>query len=320
MCDEKTVRQYFILFLEQFLYTKNHMIIQTLLAAGAVSLLSLLGVFFFGKNGHLVGTNRFIVPIAIGMFLGVVFFELIPETLDAAGEAGSIAIVFGFLSFYLLSYILRTYHHHHDNRHNDDGCEDAAGASLLLAGDTVHNFADGVVIASAFLINPAVGIATTIGIALHEIPQEIAEFGVLLRAGYTKQKATLYNFLSAISIIGGAVLTLLLAESFGGYIWILTGIAAGNLLYIVASDLIPSLHESTHGTRSFMQSFFATLVGLIAITFLLGWTHEDLTHTEDAEIEQTHSSPIEQAIEASRAETERMRAANEEHVGVLEAI
>lgn len=244
--------------------------VESFIAAGCIALLSLLGVVFFGKSGHLKGAHRFIVPIAIGVFLGVIFFELIPETLEGSHFYGSIAIAVGFLSFYLLSHLLRTFHHHHDDEH--DECEQQRGASMLLIGDAIHNIADGVVIASAFLINPAVGIAATIGIALHEIPQEIAEFGVLIHAGYSKKKALAYNFLSASSIFIGVLLCALFA-SLGDFIWILTGIAAGNLLYIAASDMIPELNHKTQKDH-FMQTFLSTIVGLVIIVSLLTWSHE----------------------------------------------
>lgn len=240
-----------------------------LIAAVCISLLSLLGVFFFGKSGHLAGTHRFIVPVAIGVFLGVVFFELIPETIEAGGFFGSVAIAIGFLSFYFLSHSLRTYHHHHDDAHDD--CTNTKGATMLLIGDSIHNIADGVVIASAFLINPAVGIAAAIGIALHEIPQEIAEFGVLLKAGYSKKKAFFYNFLSASSIFIGVLVTYAFS-SFGDLVWIITGLAAGNLLYIAASDMIPELNHHSHQSH-FMQTFFSTLIGLVTIVAILTWSH-----------------------------------------------
>ncbi len=249
------------------------------IAAGIVSLLSLIGIFFFGKKGHLTGTHRFIIPIAIGMFLGVIFFELIPETLEAAEVYGSIAIVAGFLSFYVLAHFLRTYHHHHNDADAHDTHNSKRSASMLLVGDAVHNIADGVVIASAFLIHPAVGIAVTIGIALHEIPQEIAEYGVLIHAGYTRKKALLYNFLTALSIFVGIAISVLFA-SFGEYLWVLTGLAAGNLLYIVASDLIPELQETTHRDH-FMKTFLSTLIGLIAITTLITYTHELFGHHDE---------------------------------------
>lgn len=254
--------------------------IEPILAAIAVALLSLTGVLFLGARGRLAGTHRYIIPVAIGVFLGVVFFELIPETLRLGGEYGSLPIAVGFLSFYLLSYLLHTYHHHHDV---SCGHEHKPGASMLLLGDAVHNFADGIVIATAFVVNPAVGVATTIGVALHEIPQEIAEFGVLVRAGYERRTAALYNLLSASSVVLGAALTLLFAEVLSEYIWVLTGLAAGNLLYIAASDLLPDVHEESRAENRGLSAFIATLVGLIAITILLSWAHETFGGHDEGE-------------------------------------
>ncbi len=259
---------------------------ESFIAAGIVALLSLTGVFFFGNKGHLVGTHRFIIPAAIGMFLGVIFFELIPETLEASELFGGVAIVTGFLSFYVLSHFLRTFHHHHNDDDEHDTHESKRSASMLLIGDAIHNIADGVVIVSAFLIHPAVGIAVTLGIALHEVPQEIAEYGVLIHAGYSKKKALFYNFFSALSIFIGVSISIVFVN-FGDYIWILTGLAAGNLLYIVASDLIPELQETTHKDH-FMKTFLSTLIGLIAITALITYTHELFGHEEENESEELH--------------------------------
>lgn len=260
---------------------------EIIIASLSVASLSLIGVFFFGRRGHLAGTTRYIIPLAIGVFLGVIFFELVPETIEAGGEMGSLAIATGFIAFYLLSHLLHTYHHHHDNRQGDS-CEDKVGASMLLWGDAVHNLADGVVIATAFLIDPAVGIATTIGVALHEIPQEIAEFGVLVKAGYSKAQAAFLNFLSASSILVGALATIILASQFADYIWILTGLAAGNLLYIVASDLLPDEHEESRESGRVLESLITTLIGLILIISLLHWSHENFKHHEHDHEEEGH--------------------------------
>ncbi len=240
-----------------------------LIASLAVALLSLIGAFFIGKKGSGKNTHRIIIPVAIGVFLGVIFFELIPKTLEGSEFYGPVAIVAGFLLFYVLSHFLQSYHHHHE----DDGAayEHGRGARMLLAGDAIHNIADGVVIVGAFLVNPAVGIATTLGIALHEIPQEIAEYGVLIHAGFSRKKALFYNFLSASSIFLGVLMASLFVH-LGDYLWILTGIAAGNLLYIVASDMIPELNEQAHRGH-FAQTFGSTLFGLIAIVSLLVWSH-----------------------------------------------
>lgn len=250
------------------------MFFEPVIASIVVALLSLAGVLVLGTSARTVRIQRFVLPVAVGVFLGVVFFELVPETLEASHEWGPLAILAGFLGFYLLSYFLDTFHHHHT--HDADPCAHTGGAQRLLIGDAVHNFADGIVIASAFMINPAVGIVTTLGIALHELPQEIAEFGVLMHAGYTRRRALWYNFLSATTVILGTVATLLFAEFLTPFIFILTGIAAGNLLYIATTDLLPELRE-TH-EEHFFQAFLATLLGVVAIGALITYLHEEMGH------------------------------------------
>ncbi len=247
----------------------------TLLTVFAIALLSFVGALVFRNMHHAESRYPYAVPVAIGMFLGIVFFELIPETLEVGGEFGSFAIVGGFLAFYFLAHALKTYHHHHSDEDDCDSCERSkASASLLLIGDAIHNFADGIVVATAFIVNPAVGFATAIAIAFHEIPQEIAEFGVLLSAGYSKKRAALLNFISALSIVFGALFTMFLAEQFGSFLWILTGIAAGNLLYISASDLLPEMHGDHTPTRHFLLSFFALIFGIVVIVGMVTLSHE----------------------------------------------
>ncbi len=247
---------------------------EILIAAGIISLLSFVGVLFFGVSGRITGTHRFIIPFAIGAFLAVAIFELIPETLESSEFYGAISIIIGFLMFYVLSHLLHTYHHHHDEYNYTDHCsETKISASILLLGDTIHNMTDGIVIASAFLINPAVGWITTFGIALHEIPQEIAEYGVLLKAGYSPKKAILLNFISSLGVVFGAVLALLFIAYTQAYIWILTGIAAGNLLYIAMSDLLPGVHTESRETDSFIPSFLAMIAGVVLVALLVHGTH-----------------------------------------------
>ncbi len=254
-------------------------IMDAFIAASCIALLSLVGSFFFRKQSEeSASIHRFVIPVAVGVFLSVIFFELIPETLERSHEYGPIAIVVGFLGFYVLSHFLRTFHHHHHESHDD--CV-GSGARLLLLGDAIHNIADGVVIASAFMVNPGVGIATTIGIALHEIPQEIAEFGVLIASGFSRTRATLYNLLSASSVLLGVLVTFLFEDQFAFII----GIAAGNLLYIAASDLIPELSRSHR--EHFWQSFLATLIGLVLMWGLIEYSHEHLT--QEADTIETHT-------------------------------
>ncbi len=242
-----------------------------LLASLVITTLSVSGALIFGRHSHTERLHRIIVPGAVGVFLGVVFFELIPETLAASETGGAIAILVGFLGFYLLSHLLETYHHHHHNP--EDACSDG-GARKLLIGDAVHNLADGIVIATSFMLNPMVGLLTTIGIALHEIPQEIAEYAVLRAAGYSPKRAILLNLLSASAVIVGVLLTFLIGENMGAYTFVLTGIAAGNLLYIATADLIPELRHSHHD--HFSKIFIATLLGVVFIGFVLHFAHESL--------------------------------------------
>jgi zinc and cadmium transporter len=255
------------------------------IASLIVASLSLIGALFIGEKGAGKNTHRIIIPVAIGVFLGVIFFELIPETLGGSEFYGAAAIVAGFLLFSVLSHVLKSYHHHHEEDQNE--CTHTKSARMLLIGDAVHNIADGVVIVSAFIINPAVGIATTIGIALHEIPQEIAEYGVLIHSGYSKKQALFLNFLSASSIFLGVVAASIFVH-LGDYLWVLTGLAAGNLLYIVASDMIPELNSENH-RHHFVQTFTSTLLGLGFIVTLLTWSHEHMGHTHTEEEHDLHS-------------------------------
>lgn len=242
-----------------------------LAATAAIALLSLGGAALFSARTTFDRLERFMLPFAVGTFLSVVFFELIPESLAESPTFGPYAIAAGFLFFYALSYLLRTYHHHHSDHCEGEGTK--AAASLVLAGDAIHNFADGIVIAAAFMIDPYVGLMTTIGIALHEIPQEIAEFSILLRAGYSRMRAALLNLFSAASIVLGALAAFISLSYTEGLLGILIGLAAGNLLYIAASDIIPDLHAAHQSNGSFWRSFGVTLLAMALMGTLLHVSH-----------------------------------------------
>ncbi len=270
------------------------MIFEAILAASAVALCSLIGAFFFGGSSRIAGIEKYVVPTAVGVFLSLVLFELIPETLEANATWGGIAVAAGFLIFYVLSYELHRYFHvaHHD----DINCRHKGAATLLLIGDAIHNIADGVVLGAAFLVDPALGIAVAVGLALHEIPQEIVEFGVLIRGGYSRLEAALLNLLSASSIVFGTIITILLADSLADYVWVITGVAAGNLLYIAAGDLLPRVHGSLASYGSFWKTLGTMVIGFAAMTSVLIYTHEtfghglesDSDHSEE-QVDEDHS-------------------------------
>lgn len=255
---------------------------QALIAGLCIASLSFLGILFFGKNERFARSHIFMLPMAVGVFLGVVFFELIPETLELSPLWGPLVVVTGFLSFYLLSYILDTFHHHHAEESHTCIHDNVR---MLLIGDTIHNIADGIVLTSAFMLNPLLGIVTTLGIALHEAPQKIAEYGVLVHSGCSQKRATGYTFLSSLSVIVGIVLTYIFAHSFASYTFVLTGIAAGNLLYIATTDLIPELQNS-HKDH-FKTTFMATLLGLLIIGGLITFTHSFTEQLESNATVQT---------------------------------
>lgn len=248
---------------------------EAVVAALIIASLSGVGIFAFrNRRTHDDGTSPFL-PLSIGAFLGVTFFELLPEAFHESARA-SIAITVGFLGFFLFARALREYHHHHrigDDCAHHDATHRARG-SLVLLGDSVHNFADGVVIAVAFSISFELGVATTIGIALHEIPQEIAQFYILLKAGYSRTKALFLNFLSATTIVLGVLFTHLFVSIFESSVGILIGIAAGNLLYIAASDLLPTLTNAGVSRREFVRQSTLVVFGLVVIAILLTIAHE----------------------------------------------
>lgn len=252
----------------------THMILEALLAASLVALTSVLGALVFGGHQRLVGLERYVIPVAVGMFLSLVLFELIPETLLTAPEWGGVAVAAGFIGFYIFAQFL----HQRFHALGVDDCRRKTSASLLLFGDAVHNLADGIILGGAFLIDPAVGVATAIGLAVHEVPQEIIEFGVFIRAGYTRLQAIARNLLSASTIIIGTLLVLVVSEHGADWLWILTGFAAGNLLFLAASDLLPRIHGNLQHYGSIWYAALAIILGFLVMTFTIEIAHGEFGH------------------------------------------
>lgn len=250
------------------------MLIDAIIASLLVAAASLVGAFIFGNSAIVIKSERYLVPLTVGVFLSLVLFELIPETLLTAPELGGIAVMIGFVGFYILSNML---HKHYHNKNVED-CDKKSAASLVLIGDAVHNLADGFILGGAFLVDPAVGVAVAFGLALHEIPQEIVEFGVLMRAGYTRGQAALRNLLSASSIVVGTIIIILIAEHADEYVWILTGFAAGNLLFLAASDLLPRIHGTVKEHGGIYGSAAAIIIGFAVMSGVIYYTHETFGH------------------------------------------
>lgn len=229
-----------------------------------VSLLSFSGILFISLNRNYF--ERFIsifVSLSIGTLLGGAFFHLIPESIEnfRSSNFTMALVISGIFFFFLMERIIRWRHCH------DGECPVHAFAYLNLLGDGLHNFIDGIAIASAYLLDFNLGIATTTAVFLHELPQEIGDFGVLLYAGFTKKKALFFNFISALTATVGGFGTFFLSKLVKSFVPLIPPIAAGGFLYIALSDLIPEFHKKGKFGR-FVFHFFITILGLFIMILL----------------------------------------------------
>ena len=233
-----------------------------------ISLISFVGAVTLVLNRGLLQKGLFVlVSLAVGALLGDVFVHILPESYEAIGDPTlvSLGIIAGIIVFFILEKALH-WHHHHSSAHAEEFPHPVG--RMLLVSDGVHNFIDGLIIAASYMVSVEVGIATTIAVILHEIPQEIGHFGVLLHAGYSKAKALWFNFLSALTAILGAVTAFLLGSLAEGFALWLLPVAAGGFIYVALSDLIPELHKDKRLGHGIIQ-VAAIVAGVIAMTALL---------------------------------------------------
>jgi zinc and cadmium transporter len=228
-----------------------------------VSLISLIGIStFLLKEKNLKKIIEYLVAFSIGGLIGGAFFDLIPESLDKLkSETVFIYLIIGIFIFFAIE---KYFHWRHCHEHH---CEEHSFAYSNLFGGSIHNFFDGVSIAAAFLINFNIGIATTFAILLHEIPHELGDFGVLVYAGFKKEKAILFNLLTALfSIIGGIVGFILLSQ-IGFIIPFVLSLTAGGFIYISVSDLIPEIRKEISMKKSAIHMIMIALGILILYLF-----------------------------------------------------
>lgn len=217
-----------------------------------VSLISFIGVFTLSMSGEKL--NRLImllVSLSAGTLLGDSFLHLMPEMAEKnqAGLAIWLWLLTGILTFFVLEKIIHWRHCHLEST----AFHPHPVGTMNLVGDGLHNFIDGMIIAGSFLVSVKLGLATTLAVIAHEIPQEIGDFGILLHAGYSRIKALLLNFVSAVAAIFGVLLTLAIgleAENFTSFIIPFT---AGGFIYIATADLIPELKKDTAPVKSLLQ-------------------------------------------------------------------
>ena len=209
------------------------------------------------------------ISFALGALLSVAFLDLLPEALESAGhghaESLLATVLAGILGFFLLEKLLLWRHCHADHceTHTEQHFHQPAG-TLIVVGDGIHNFVDGVLIAAAFLTDVQLGIVTSLAIMAHEIPQEVGDFAILLESGYSRSQALLYNLLSSLATLVGGILAYFGLAHLHHALPYFLALAASSFIYIAVADLIPSLHRRTTA-REAMQQIGLITAGVLVI-------------------------------------------------------
>lgn len=226
------------------------------------SVFSLIGGALLLANNKLIHQmSHYLSAYAAGALLGAAFFDLLPESFAGQDPTQMLKMtLLGILTFFILERFIRWFHHHHQHSSK----QDQSVIALVVIGDSIHNFIDGVVIAGTFLISIPLGIITTVAVAAHEIPQEIGDFGVMIHRGISRSKILWLNFLSALTSLLGAVAMYLLRDSIQSFLPGFLAITAGFFIYIALSDLIPEIHQQEKRSVATLETI-VLLIGMLTI-------------------------------------------------------
>ena len=237
----------------------------TLISVAFVSLLSLVGVITLAlREARLRKVLILLVAFAVGALFGDVFIHLLPESFEKIGTnlITSLLVIVGFLVFFVLEKFVRWRH-----LGSAQTSKIQPVVTMNIVGDAVHNFIDGMLIAASFMVSVPIGITTTVAIILHEIPQEIGDFGILVNGGLSIKRALMFNLLAALMAFAGAVVTIVIGRQFENYAVYLLPVTAGGFIYIAGPDLIPELQQEVRVSNSIWQ-FCALLMGVIVMALL----------------------------------------------------
>jgi zinc and cadmium transporter len=243
---------------------------QAVLATAWVSLLSFVGVFLvlgrpMGQRGE-----SFLLSFAAGVLLATSFLDLVPEAIEKSAGDGNVfvATLVAIIAFFTLERVVHGEAHGHaggDAHVHHDPMR--ASRYLILVGNGLHNFIDGVLIAASFAASTELGLVTTFAVTVHEVPHEFADFGILIAGGYDVRSALLLNFGSGLTSVLGAIVFFALAPSLQHHVGWLLATTVGMFVYIAGSDLIPQLHDQRHGPFAWVYGPF---VGGVAVIAALG--------------------------------------------------
>ncbi len=239
------------------------------------SLLSLMLAYLFSKL-KMVNYADYFVSFAVGTLLGAAFLEIIPHAYEISRDLHQISLIvlIGILAFFILEKLLVWRHCHgsHCENHSPVVNHDVKKGSILIIGDCFHNFIDGILIASAFIVDINLGLITALAIIVHEIPQEISNFSILINSGYSLSITLLMNVITGCAMIIGAILAYFVLNDLEFLIPIILSFAASSMIYVAISDLIPSLHKKIEIKQTFQQTF-SIFLGVLIIYFLHSLIH-----------------------------------------------
>ena len=234
-----------------------------------ISFGALIGIFTLSiREEKLSKILLFLVALSAGALMGGAFIHLLPEAAEELElEHVYSTVLFSFITFFLIEKLFHWRHCHKGH------CDVHTFGYMNLFGDSVHNFIDGLVLSATFLADVKLGLVTTVAVALHEIPQEVGDFGVLLYAGFQKKKALIANFLVALTIVFGAVVGYFASFMIKEYVPYLLSFAAGGFIYISASDLMPEIRKETSLKKS-ISAFGVFLLGILIMVLAKSLGHE----------------------------------------------
>lgn len=237
---------------------------------------------------------EYATAFAAGALLASALLDMFPEAVEQSGNVSLTAgfVLIGIVIFFLMEVFLTWFHRHgeHNNHSGESKATDPV-VPMVVVGDTVHNFIDGVAIAAGFLISPASGVVVTLAVAAHEIPQEVGDFGLLLHKGVKRSKVLLINIFSSLATVVAAVTFYLIGDTLSISFAPALGIVAGFFIYIAASDIIPSIH-SDKKQNSKIKKALLVVVGILtvwmAITTLHGFIHDESSHDHSEQHTELH--------------------------------
>lgn len=230
------------------------------------------GLLLLARQALAVKISHFLTAFAAGVLLATAFFDLLPEALRQSEETGLNIFAWtlaGLLIFFIAEEVIHFFHHHSETAHEHDK-QTRAIIPLLVAGDTIHNFVDGVVIATTFMADLRLGVITALAVAAHELPQEIGDFALMLHKGLSRLKVALINVVSAGAAFAGAIGAYLLGGGLEGYVPVSLALTAGFFIYIATSDLIPEIHYERRRPAALAKSGLL-LLGVLVLYLTLSY-------------------------------------------------